>query len=208
MSIGQLTSIISELYDHDGLQLPSYRHDEVAAIESSIRNYKTGLREILNVQKNGVETAIEKLKAVENELQYFSCESSSDKRDTLEKEINEQRKLLKQGLTPPYVAYVIELSRIQQFKRGLNIYRHVRQQKIIDILLHELLLCVRDNLASGCVLEKDENSSFLRVNAHFLERCSQPEIVMIESLLEALQEYGFEETYRNLPMQVRRIELD
>lgn len=204
-SSSQITKLILELHEHQDrtlLTIPSFKHTEIAAIENTLRNCKTGLRTVITSQRILVEDILEKISFKEAEIEELNeiSQLESEGSDTLlkreETNLKDLRNALRLNSEAPNAAIAIEISKIQQLRRGLNIYKYVRIKRIINILLHDLLLAARNSDQSTSVM-----ASF-RPKAQLLEKCSRLECKLIEALVDALRAYGFEESFRSLPFTV------
>lgn len=96
---------------------------------------------------------------------------------------------------PPNVALAIEVSRLQQIKRGLNIYRATRINRIINIILKHLQI----ELGSAQGLLSGQSIS---PPAYLLERCSGTELSFVNFLFEQLKTYSVQDTLSGLPLRV------
>lgn len=119
------------------------------------------------------------------------------------KRLEFSRRKLQAIINPPNVAISLIVSRLQQLKRGLTIYRAKRLQKIVNILLRDL----RKKFTNHQELQKwfgtEVVGDAFTLSPDIVEKCSPQENKMIPILLKALKDFGLSSAAKMLPNRVR-----
>eukprot|EP01057_Protomagalhaensia_wolfi_P002512 Protomagalhaensia_wolfi_Nauph_80__2511@NODE_2673_length_1020_cov_142_966361_g1213_i1_p1_GENE_NODE_2673_length_1020_cov_142_966361_g1213_i1NODE_2673_length_1020_cov_142_966361_g1213_i1_p1_ORF_typecomplete_len168_score27_75_NODE_2673_length_1020_cov_142_966361_g1213_i1282785 len=95
----------------------------------------------------------------------------------------------------PTVALAVMLSRLQQLKRGVTIYKMIRIRKLIAMCFHQLMTEASE--ASDCMGKKD----IFAMRLPALSTCSEEERDCVGKLLAVLKEHEVEEMFEQFPTE-------
>lgn len=191
MSTNDLVKILTEVITSSPLNIPPYKHTEISEAEEFLRNGRWHLQNILNSQKTSVARVNAELELVNDRLRDAGEAEVAQlraRRNTLEIE-------LRRVCAPPTVALTIMISKLQQLRRGVTIYKVLRLRKLLSICFQHLL--------SQASKQTDpiDHSDLFNLPPNLIEKCSEEERATLGHVLHCLKSNKVQEMFDQFPTE-------
>eukprot|EP01053_Blabericola_migrator_P001516 Blabericola_migrator_1__1515@NODE_139_length_13119_cov_94_960389_g121_i0_p8_GENE_NODE_139_length_13119_cov_94_960389_g121_i0NODE_139_length_13119_cov_94_960389_g121_i0_p8_ORF_typecomplete_len218_score60_13Nup54/PF13874_6/0_0026Prominin/PF05478_11/0_65Prominin/PF05478_11/80BPS1/PF05633_11/0_096Nup88/PF10168_9/0_072CENPK/PF11802_8/0_49DUF4795/PF16043_5/0_88_NODE_139_length_13119_cov_94_960389_g121_i089349587 len=204
MSTNDLVKILTEVIVSAPNALPPYKHTEILEAEEYVRNGRWHLQSILNLQKQQVEACRQSLNVIAEQITALAETDENRETPVTIKDLKAQQAQvqtkLRHLLVFPSVALTVMLSRIQQLKRGITIYKILRIKKLIHICFHHLM-----TEGSEMTDFLDGAKDIFAVSLPILDTCSEEERATVGHLLRCLKDNKAEEMIEQFPTEVNFI---
>eukprot|EP01055_Gregarina_sp_Pseudo9_P005569 Gregarina_sp_Pseudo_9__5568@NODE_747_length_2277_cov_12_525022_g703_i0_p2_GENE_NODE_747_length_2277_cov_12_525022_g703_i0NODE_747_length_2277_cov_12_525022_g703_i0_p2_ORF_typecomplete_len258_score29_93Cys_rich_FGFR/PF00839_17/3_5e02Cys_rich_FGFR/PF00839_17/1_3_NODE_747_length_2277_cov_12_525022_g703_i03776 len=191
MSANDLVKILTEVITAGPSNIPPYRHAEITEVEEYLRNGRWHLQNVLNCQRTSIARLNTELELTALRLR----EATDDNIQELKTQRNQLQNKLRQACAPPTVALTILVSKLQQFRRGVTIYKVLRLRKIISVCFHHFM--------SQASKQTDSigNQDLFALPSNVLEKCSEEERATIGYVLHCLKTNKVEEMFEQFPTE-------